>query len=163
MNKKTNENLPEKAENEPESENPQDNVRERIVESIGPLIEGEDNKARVVEVVTSMIAEERFAGPVPHPTHIAQYEAVCPGSADRLIAMAEEVNSAQIDVTKKMQQNDAEDRRLGQYFGFGALFVIVLGTVILALADKMLMSGALLSVGAAGTVARFVNGRQSSD
>ena len=49
-----------------------------------------------VERVTAVMISEHFSGPLPHPKHLAGYEAVAPGSADRIITMAEKSVAAYI-------------------------------------------------------------------
>lgn len=37
--------------------------------------------------MTSLMISEHFSGPIPHPKHIAVYEKIVPGAADRIIRL----------------------------------------------------------------------------
>lgn len=136
-------------------------VRERVEKEIGPLVPGSARR-QVVERVTQIIVreEEQFVGPIPHPRHLEQYEAACPGAADRLIAMAEKVNDAQIELIKNGQRNEHSDRALGQQFGLFSLMAILAATVALGIFGKPILASGVLGMGAVGVIARFINGRQ---
>ena len=54
-----------------------------------------------VERVTAVMISEHFSGPLPHSKHIAGYEAVLPGSADRIITMAERSVDARLAFQNK--------------------------------------------------------------
>jgi uncharacterized membrane protein len=41
------------------------------------------------EILHAAVEISRFSGPLPHPEDLAKYEQVLPGSADRIISMAE--------------------------------------------------------------------------
>jgi hypothetical protein len=42
------------------------------------------------EILHAAVEISRFSGPLPHPEDLAKYEQVLPGSADRIISMAEQ-------------------------------------------------------------------------
>ena len=48
---------------------------------------------------------QHWQSPYPPPEHIKEYEAILPGTFDRIIKMAEEAQRAQIDSTRRAQDN----------------------------------------------------------
>jgi uncharacterized membrane protein len=116
-------------------------------------------RGQVIAQVVSLMVSERFSGPIAHPKHLREYEEICPGSADRIIKMAE----GQIEHGKAMQDKalsgDIEDMRDGRKYGFLALAGLIIGAVICAYLDKQILAGAFLGTGALGTVGAFIQGR----
>jgi uncharacterized membrane protein len=141
-------------------------LRESLKEAIGEV----PNQEQVVERIVSVVIEEFFRGPLPHPRHLQAYEEICPGLSNRIVAMAETaLNRAEDRRDKKLQVEiddrrfEFEDRRRGMWLGFGALIAfLVTGSFVLWL-DYPKIGAALLSAAAIGTVVlAFVNGRDRS-
>jgi uncharacterized membrane protein len=136
-------------------------IREKVEETIGPLVQGGQARVQVVERVTQMMSAEVFRGPIPHPKHIQAYEDACPGAADRIIRMAETAQQRREDREDKLIQNEYDDRRIGLYLGFFSLLSMVLGGIFLVYNDKVLIGGSLLGAAVLGTVVgSFVHGRR---
>ena len=47
---------------------------------------------------------EQYSGPIPHPSIVERYERTLPGSADRILSMAEEQQIANIEYERQDQQ-----------------------------------------------------------
>jgi uncharacterized membrane protein len=111
----------------------------------------------------SVVSQEIFRGPLPHPRHLQTYEEICPGLANRIVTMAEKAHNRAEDRLDKELEFEFADRRLGMWLGFGAL-VAFLSSGIFALSLGYSTTGAaLLSAAAIGTVVlAFVNGRSRS-
>ena len=60
---------------------------------------------------------QHWQSPYPPPEHIKEYEAILPGTFDRIIKMAEEAQRAQIDSTRRAQDNILADSKRGNYLG----------------------------------------------
>jgi uncharacterized membrane protein len=136
-------------------------IRERVEETIGPLVPGGQARVQVVERVTQMMSAEIFRGPIPHPKHIQGYEDACPGAADRIIRMAEVAQTRLEDRRDTVIENEYSDRRLGMYLGFGALIAMVIGGVILVYHGEKEIGGTLLGAGVLGSIVKsFIHGRQ---
>jgi uncharacterized membrane protein len=142
----------------------QPEIKAELDKKIGPLVPG-NVRERVVEqaasVVTAVIQQEEFHGPVPHPRHLEAYERICPGSADRLIRMAEDSLAHNIAVSQKQQADDAADRRHGMNLGFGALALLVIGATICGVVGQPELAVGFLATGVVGTVGKFIVGRSS--
>ena len=73
-----------------------------------------------------------WQGQFPPPDAVQKYEAVLPGSFDRIIRMAERLQEAQIDETKRAQDYTRDDARRGHWLGFGATIAAILAAVVCA-------------------------------
>ncbi len=136
-------------------------IREKVEETIGPLVQGGQARVQVVERVTQMMSAEIFRGPIPHPKHIQAYEDACHGAADRIIKMAELAQQRREDRKDKLIEHEYYDRRVGLYLGFAALIAMVLCGVFLVYHEKTIIGGGLLGAAVLGTVVgSFVHGRR---
>ena len=103
---------------------------------------------------------EHFSGPLPHPKHLAGYEAVAPGSADRIITMAEKSVAAYISNQQLVLQADVDDRKLGMCLGAACFALLVAGALICYFkTGDAVVTGIFLGAGAIGVIAAFINGR----
>ena len=79
---------------------------------------------------------ETFEGPLPHPNHLAQYESVLPGTADRIIQMAEEQSSHRQFIEKKVIDSNIKNERLGMLLGTGLTVLVTIVGAILVFSGK---------------------------
>lgn len=61
----------------------------KIEEEFEIDLEGRSPEEIECLVKMEMAMEERFSGPIPHPRILKGYEEILPGSADRILTMAE--------------------------------------------------------------------------
>jgi uncharacterized membrane protein len=143
-------------------------VRADLERAIGPLLAGGQREI-ILERLTSLVVSEKFSGPIAHPKHLAEYERICPGAAERIIAMAEreqrssmDIIAANIAIANKSQADDATDKRFGMQLGFAA-FVIMMGCALTALYwGHPWMAGVFVATSVASAVGVFVQGRNGS-
>ncbi|PZN72123.1 MAG: hypothetical protein DM484_24990 [Candidatus Methylumidiphilus alinenensis] len=130
------------------------------------------NKDNSLQVVTQQTA---FQGSIPHPDTLYQYESIVPGSADRLIKMAEEEakhrhklesESLNSDISARNRQLDIADQQgkavfrsdaLGQYLGAFISFASIAGCVFLALRGQPWVAVGLVGLPLAGVVRALRN------
>jgi uncharacterized membrane protein len=131
-------------------------LRESLEEAIGSV----PNRGQVVERVVSLVRQEIFRGPLPHPRHLQAYEDICPGIADRIVVMAEKAHGRAEDRLDKELEFEFADRRLGMHLGFAALIALLCsGTFIIWLGNPA-VGGTLLGAAVLGTaIGTFVHGR----
>lgn len=71
-----------------------------------------------------------FSGPLPHPQILEYYEKILPGSAERILKMAEEQSSHRRNLEEKVINSDVLNSNRGLIFGLiiglAALLVAVL-------------------------------------
>lgn len=93
----------------------------------------EDKKER-----TTVVCQEThlFSGPIPHPDNFAQYEKILPGSADRILKMAEDQSTHRHFLEKTVIINEQKMAGRGQILGFVIIIICVIGSFILIFFDK---------------------------
>lgn len=110
-------------------------------------------------VVRSWEASFAFAGPLPHPEILRGYDEVCPGAADRIIALAE--SQAEHRQSLERVVISGKDRRAthGLYIG-GAIAAVVTVLAFLLVWRGRSVAGFATLIGEAGFLAGvFVYGR----
>ena len=102
---------------------------------------------------------EQYSGPIPHPSIVERYEQTLPGSADRILSMAEEQQTANIEYERQDQQKRVQvdmtaiqgliwNVRLGMFLVVGlALAIVLIGMRIMELGHSA--EGFAVIVGAA--------------
>jgi uncharacterized membrane protein len=136
----------------PQADTNQD-IREKIEEIIPPMGERGLVIDRVVRVV------ESFSGPIAHPRHLAEYEAIF-GLADRIMKMAEKAQDRLEDRKDKLIENEYKDRSRGMWLGFSALAILVISGSVISIFGSVYLGGGLITAAVAGAViSPFINGR----
>jgi uncharacterized membrane protein len=134
-------------------------LRESLEEAIGSV----PNREEVVERVVSVVRQEIFRGPLPHPRHLQAYEDTCPGIANRIVSMAETAHSRAENRLDKEMEFEFADRRLGMYLGFAALIALLCSGTFIIWLGNLTVGATLLGAAVIGTaVGTFVNGRNRS-
>lgn len=102
------------------------------------------------------------SGPLPSVDTVEGYEKFAPGSFNRIITMAEKDQDAVIASNKDKADSDSRYRSLTTVCGLVALILILAAIVYLAMHDHDGAAIAIATMGAAGIITAFVNGRMSS-
>lgn len=111
------------------------------------------------EIVRVAHQISRFSGPLPPPEDLANYERVLPGSADRIICMAEGQATHRQSLEQKVINANVSIQQLGLACAFIIAMTAIVGGIWISLKG---MSGTGLSViiGALGAlVGVFVYGK----
>jgi uncharacterized membrane protein len=64
------------------------------------------------------ITAQRFTGPLPPPEILRKYDELLPGSAERIIAMAERQGAHRQRLESEVVTSNCRNERLGMIFGF---------------------------------------------
>lgn len=115
------------------------------------------------EVIVAVKKSELFSGPIPHPAHFEKYELILPGSADRIIAMAERQQAHSIRWETKEINAQFILAFAGICFGFIIGMSLIGGAVYLAVLDKTTVACAMLAAGALSMATSFMRGRSLFD
>ncbi|MBB0245864.1 DUF2335 domain-containing protein [Streptomyces alkaliphilus] len=104
-----------------------------------------------------LTVEQAWAGPLPAPGVLEQYERVLPGAAERILRMAETVATGNIRVTERQAEAEIRTAQRGQLLaaaltlaamtGAGAFFLLgnqVAGIALLSLPLLMLIRSFLM-------------------
>jgi len=97
---------------------------------------------------------EGFAGPLPPPEYFAQYEQACPGSAERILAMAEHQATHRCSMENKTLEAAIEDRKQVRLFEKRGQFCgLTIGVVAIVAGASV----AILNPGAAAWAGTFIS------
>ena len=97
-----------------------------------------------------------FSGPLPPPTMYGEYERVLPGSAERILAMAEKEQNHRIGWETTALDTSVGETKLGQWLGFAIAILCIGAAVLLAMSGHGVVAGIALAASAAGLVGRFL-------
>ena len=112
-------------------------------------------------MIRAAVEISRYSGPLPPPEDLAKFEQILPGSADRIIRMAEQQAAHRQELEKIAVRSNAIVQRWGLVCAFIIAMTAICGGIWLSLRG---MSGVGLAaiVGAlAALVSVFVYGRAS--
>lgn len=89
---------------------------------------------------------ERWQSPFPAPEHVKQYEAVLPGTFDRIVRMTEQAQAAQLESERYALERLCADSRRGNYLGVAITVSAMLCSMICVFHNAMWIAGLFLSV-----------------
>ena len=145
------------------SEN-QSEKKQEILET--PEIEVEEKEKEQVRQVVAEVIRSEFSGPIPPPSIIKGYEEVLPGSADRILTMAEKQSNHRQEMEKRIIRTESRDSLLGILFAFmlgGGRIIAAVIMVILVPKSAGAISGAVLGVtGVVSIIATFIKSTRGS-
>lgn len=149
-----------------------DKEKEELDDIVTEVIDGEIvdleklNKKQLVSVVSQVVSRSQFSGPIPPPNIMKGYEDILPGSADRILKMAENQSEHRRTIESKCVNTEARDSLLGVVFAFLlSLIVVITGLLMVLLSDNNIpqISGSLISAsGVAVIVKNFIFGTRNS-
>jgi len=108
----------------------------------------------------TIIQEESFSGPLPHPDYYAKYDAVLPGSAERILKMCESEQQHRQTITSTFQKGEHRYRYFGMTCAFIVMLVSVCGAIFLIAIDKQLMGGLIFTLSLVAIVKQFIQGKK---
>lgn len=109
----------------PDNQNAIEPAIEAILEAVP-----EDKKTEVIKAI-SIVQQEVFSGPIPHPRLLAEYERLLPGSMDRFMKMAEQQQNHRIDLEEKAVASQLKSNERGQVFGFILSALVIISGIVL--------------------------------
>lgn len=129
-----------------------------IDRQIGTIVP-QGQRDQIVARLTTIVASEKFSGPIAHPRHLREYDAVVPGSADRIIKMAESALHHRETMDTRIVDAEIADRKLGMWLGFAGLLIILAFAAYFGSAGNTVVAGFFLSTAVLGAIPVFVLGR----
>lgn len=110
---------------------------------------------------------QHWQGPYPPPEAVERYEKILPGTFDRMIKMAEQLQSAQIEEAKEIRKMTHADQKRGNYLGFLTAVGAMVGGLVCLKLDSPWLGAVFLSVPVMGVAKALVESsltsRQSAD
>ena len=129
-------------------------------------VEVEPKREETVEQVVARVIQSEFSGPIPPPNIIKGYEEVVPGSANRIIAMAEKQSEHRQEMERVMINAEARDSLLGVLFAFilGTLCIVASIIIVINVPESAgAISGALLgATGIGSIIVTFIKSTRTS-
>lgn len=116
---------------------------------------------QVQQQVISIIQAQHWSGPIPSPDALEKYEKVIPGSANRLLQLAEKEQAHRHSMDRESLSTKARDVRRGQYLGAG-IGVLAVGGAIGIASVAPVVAVALVGVPVASIINAIINARSSA-
>jgi uncharacterized membrane protein len=118
-------------------------------------------KEKSITTKESITISQAFEGPIPHSRELAEYEKALPGSADRIITMAESEAKHRHGMEEEALKAQIWEIRLGQIFGFFiGIFAITAGAYC-AINGSQTAGSIIGGGGVVGLVSAFIIGRKN--
>lgn len=103
-----------------------------------------------------------WSGPLPPPAELQGYESVLPGSAERILGMAEREAGHRHAMDREIVQTDGKTRTRAQLLAFGIAIVALVVAAALGLTGHGLTGIGTLLIGLAPIVGSFLTGRSNA-
>lgn len=110
-----------------------------------------------------MMESLTFSGPLPHPSHFAEYEKILSGSADRILKMVEEQSAHRRKMEERYLKDSVYTSRMGVIFAFLLGLSCIVGGVILGINHKGWLAGVISLTGLGSIVGSFIYGTKVSN
>ncbi|HIJ83208.1 MAG: hypothetical protein HW380_2423 [Magnetococcales bacterium] len=104
-----------------------------------------------------------FQGPLPPPAILEGYEGIVPGSAERILIMAEKSAEFQREITTAALAAESNDTRRGQWFAFLIATGALIAGGVAVLTGNPEAGAAIISVVLAGGIGTFILSRKKND
>lgn len=138
-------------------------LEERIDQSLTDVVPDPADRDEAVRRTVRIVRQESYAGPVPHPSHFAEYERVCPGIGSRLVGMAETAMTRAEDRQDSIVANEHVYSMSGLWLAALVLIVFVVSGTVLCLNGKEAIGAALLALSGLAVIAsKFIDGKKRS-
>jgi uncharacterized membrane protein len=142
-----------------------DAVVEDLERQLEPILQNlpKVQRDQVLQRVVSIVYQEAFSGPIPHPRHLREYDSIVPGGADRIIRMTEDVLEHNKDIGQRKMGLDDKYRRLGMWLGFCAFVLMMVVAAVAGALGNNTLAGFVLASGVIGAIAAFIRGNGNAN
>ncbi len=114
------------------------------------------------ETRIAIIEAESFKGPLPPPSLFGNYEEILPGSAERILTLAEKEQSHRQNWEMDALTAQKSDVRRGQWMGFGLGMTALIVALLCAYFGFPIVAAASISTVLAGIITAFLKGRSNT-
>lgn len=132
-------------------------LQQEIDRQIGPLV-NQGQREQIVLRMTQIMTSEQFSGPIAHPRHLREYDTILPGSAERIVTMAEKAQSHNQDMEATIVRASIFQSNATMILGFVALVALIGLAVYAGMNGNNVLAGLLLASGAFGGAATLIRG-----
>lgn len=77
-----------------------------------------------------------YSGPLPHPSHFSEYNKILPGSANRILSMAEKEQNHRHTISSNNTKSDIKNAKKGMIFAFILFLIGTVGGLVLTALGK---------------------------
>ncbi len=105
------------------------------VSSKQPL-EPTSQQVKVLELLRTELSAELYSGPLPHPDILAKLDHIIPGSAKRMLLMAENQSKHRQELERLVLTEDVARSRVGLWTGFTIGMTGLLGSILLGILGR---------------------------
>ena len=113
-------------------------------------------------LVRAMILHEQYSSPIAHPRIIAGYERYLPGSADRILTMAEQQQSHRMKLEGRGQAAAIQRDKRGMYLGFILSLALMLISLAVILSGFDIAGLGMIAVSTVSLAGVFLYSRHST-
>ncbi len=106
----------------------------------------------------TILSSEKFQGPIAHPRHLREYEDILPGSAERIIVMAESAQAHGIEMEAKIVTCSIWEAKAAMILGFISLIVLFGLAAYAGMNGNNILAGFYLGTGVLGGAATLIRG-----
>ena len=106
-------------------------------------------------------AEQYYSGPLPRPSDLQEYDKVVPGSAERILKMAEQQASHRQQLEKTVVLGDSRRAFCGLWVGAGVALCVLGGAIFLIYSGHDWAGSVIAGLDIAGLASVFVYGSVS--
>lgn len=140
-------------------------ISKRIVQldrELKGIVSEEKKRGKIISVVAPILTAsfKSHIGPLPSPETLKQYDELLPGTAERIISMAERQNIHRIDLENKVITRQLQDSRVGQFMGFLIAVLFAAVAYSLGMNGHDTLAGVLGGSTLVSLVAIFVVGKK---
>lgn len=115
------------------------------------------------ETKIAYLEAQSFQGPLPPPSLFGQYDQILPGSADRILALAEKEQSHRQKWESDALSAQKSDVRRGQWMGFGLSVFALITAFLCAYFGFPIVATVCVSTVLVGIVTAFLRGRPNTE
>lgn len=123
----------------------------------------EANPAADQAIARVLEASYEYSGSIPHPTIVAGYEQLQPGSTDRILTMAEKTLDHEMRMEAKLVEESTKRAARAQLIATSIVFLVVIVGAALLFEGKSAEGFAVIVGAPAVLVAYFLFGRPQED
>lgn len=123
----------------------------KVLESIP-----EEKRNAIVSGIFAMVESRQFSGPLPAPEDIAKYEKTLPGSAERILSMAEKQQEHRMESERKIIDYKTGVGKRGQWLGFILVILCIAASVALGFLGHDWLAGCIGVTTVLGVAGVFV-------
>ena len=124
----------------------------------GPIAQAQQRLASLLTLQAS-----QYHSPIPPPEIVAGYERVLPGSAERILAMAERQSGHRIRQEERVITSSIQREKTGQWMAFVLSLVVILGGIGLAWTGRSVTGLTMVIADLAALAGVFMYGRRAQE